>query len=319
MAAVKRLRVGTRGSQLALAQTGAVVDAIRARSHDVRVEVVEITTTGDRIVDVPLGPAIGSSFFTKEIEQALLDGRIDLAVHSCKDLATTLPDGLAIAAVPERASPWDVLVSRSASSLAALAAGARVGTSSPRRKAFIERARPDLVVVDQRGNVPTRVRAVDEEALDGAVLAAAGLERLGLSARIVETFGADTMLPAAGQGALAIQTRAGDGHASGLARLVDDAGAHAEVDAERACLRRLGAGCQAPVGALARREARALVLEAAVHAPEGLVRVRATGLVGDAESVGEEAAAELLGRLGLASLRDAEWAGVAPRASSSAS
>ena len=190
-----------------------VARLLEAAHAGLEVELVEIRTSGDRIQDVPLGPELGQAFFTKEIEDALLDGRIDLAVHSCKDLATTLPDGLVLGAVPVREDPHDALVSGGAT-LSALPAGARVGTSSPRRKGFLAHARPDLVIQEQRGNVPTRLKAVDEGRVDAIVLAVAGLRRLGLADRITEILDPDVLLPAAAQGALALQIRADDDRAA---------------------------------------------------------------------------------------------------------
>ena len=307
-----RLRLGTRGSRLARAQTDWVAAKLRAHVPDVELELIPIETFGDVHHDVALTPELGQSFFTKEIESALLEGRIDVAVHSCKDLATVLPDGLRLSAIPEREDPRDVLVSR-AGTLAELPSGARVGTSSPRRKGFLTAARPDLDVVDLRGNVPTRVRAVDEGRLDAAVLAAAGLRRLGMAERITEWLEPPVMTPAAAQGALAIQTRVGDEAANALVAPLDHAPSRAEVTAERACLRCLEAGCHAPLGALARISETTLRLDAALLAPEGLVRADAWGGADDAEALGAAVAETLLAQLGLASLRGASWAGPPPR------
>jgi hydroxymethylbilane synthase len=308
---VTSLRLGTRGSRLARTQSEWVADRIRAADPSLTVELVEIRTSGDRIVDVPLGPHLGQAFFTREIEVALLEGHVDLAVHSCKDLATVNPAGLRIAALPQREDPLDVLVS-SAGALDDLPNGARVGTSSPRRKGFLAAARPDLRVVDQRGNVPTRVRAVEEGTLDAVVLAAAGLRRLGLEGVIAETLPPSVMLPAASQGALAVQVRDDAPAVGDLVRTLDDASTRACVTAERACLRTLEAGCQAPVGALAEMVGGEIRLDAAIVTPDGIVRVAERGAHPDAERVGAAAAAALLDRLGLRSLRQADWAGAAP-------
>lgn len=305
---MSRIRLGTRRSRLARAQSAWVADGLRRADPGVTVDVVSIETHGDIHRDAPLAPELGRSFFTKEIEEALLEGRIDLAVHSCKDLSTTLPEGLTIASVPAREDPRDVLVSR-AGGVASLPRGARVGTCSPRRRGFLARMRPDLVVVDLRGNVPTRVAAVDEGRMEAAILAAAGLRRIGLEGRITEVFDPDVMVPAAAQGALALETRADDRATTALATLLQDASARAEVDAERACLRRLGAGCQAPVGALARASGSDLALVAAVAAPQGVVRARAAGRLVGATDLGVSVAEKLLEQLGLGSLRDASWAG----------
>jgi hydroxymethylbilane synthase len=295
------VRVGTRGSALALSQAREVVAMLKASAPDVHFEIVEVVTTGDRLVDQRLGPSLGNSFFTKEIEQALLRGRIDLAVHSCKDLATAMHPGLALVAVPPREDPRDVLVS-GGPTLAELPAGARVGTSSPRRAAFVRRLRPDLVITHQRGNVPTRVRAVEDGLLDASVVAFAGLRRLGLQDRIAEVFEVGAMLPAAGQGALAVQARVGDARAAALARPADDPASRAEITAERACLRRMGAGCHAPVGALARHDAGVLALEASFIDERGLHTSRGTGAAAGSSRLGEEVGTALLARLGLETL-----------------
>lgn len=306
-----RLRLGTRSSRLALAQSLWVAARLEARAPGTRVELVEIRTTGDRITDVPLGPELGQAFFTKEIEDALLEGRIDLAVHSCKDLSSHMVDGLILGAVPPREDPRDVLVSRGPT-LADLEAGARVGTSSPRRKGFLALARPDLIIADQRGNVPTRLRAVDTGLVDAVVLAAAGLRRLGLKARITEMLMPSVMLPAAGQGALALQIRDGDPSMAALMSLLDHHESRAQVTAERACMRALEAGCQSPVGALAETDHARLVLRASVVTPFGVVRADGSGEPDRAEQVGQAVAAKLLRQLGLSTLKEAAWAGGPP-------
>ena len=295
-----------------------VARAISEHVGGIEVELVEIRTSGDRIRDVPLGPHLGQSFFTKEIEVALLERRIDLAVHSCKDLATTITDGLCLAAVPPREDPRDALVS-SGAPLLELPSGARVGTSSPRRKGFLGVARPDLVVQDQRGNVPTRLRAVENGEVDAVVLAVAGLRRLGLEHRITETLDEPLMVPAASQGALAVQTREDDEKTRRAVAHLDDAPSRARVTAERACLHTLGAGCQAPVGALASIDNGQMHLHVAVVTPEGVVRVDQTRALAtgawdaSATELGMAAGEALLARLGLTSMRDAEWAGAAPQ------
>ena len=308
---MRRLRLGTRGSRLARAQSEDVAEELRRRVPDLDVEIVPIETFGDLHRDVALKPELGRSFFTKEIETALLDGRIDAAVHSCKDLATVLPAGLRLGAVPPREDPRDVLVARSGG-LSDLPAGARLGTSSPRRKGFLAAARPDLEVVDLRGNVPTRVGAVDEGRLDAIVLAAAGLRRLGMADRISEWLEPAVMTPAAAQGALAVQTREDDDATNALVACLDHAESRSAVTAERACLRRLEAGCQAPVGALAHVRDGRLSLSAALVSPEGVVRAETSGPAEEAERLGVVAAEDLLRRLGLDTLRGAAWAGKPP-------
>jgi len=243
------VKLGTRGSRLARWQAEWV--QARLAEGGVRAEIAVIKTRGDAEVDRPLHKMEGKGFFTKEIEEALLDGRIDVAVHSLKDLPTTLPDGLTLGAVPARHDPREALVARdrAVASLLALPAGGRVGTSSLRRVSQVRYLRPDLEVVPLRGNVPTRVRKVDDgDGLDAALLAAAGLERLGLGDRAVRVDPFDVM-PAPGQGALGLEIRADDrGTRDALYSLADAASATA-VAAERAVLAALGGGCQAPVAA----------------------------------------------------------------------
>jgi hydroxymethylbilane synthase len=311
---VTRLRLGTRGSRLALSQSQWVAERLEAVAEGVTVELVEIRTSGDRFGDVPLTPELGRSFFTKEIEDALLAREIDLAVHSLKDLASVVPTGLRLAAIPQREDPRDALVSR-AGGLAELPPGARVGTGSPRRIDFLSHARPDLTTVPQRGNVPTRVRAVDEGELDAIVLAAAGLRRLGMADRITELLDPETMMPAAGQGALAVQIRDDDEATAAIVVPLDHSPSRAEVAAERSCLRRLEAGCQAPVGVLARVSGSTLSVRAAAVAPAGVVRAEATAArFGLAEDAGASVADMLLSRLGVESFRELTWAGPPPRA-----
>ncbi len=312
------VRLGTRGSRLALTQSGWVADRLRAAHAGLEVELVEITTSGDVIRDVPLGPEHGQAFFTKEIEDALLDGRIDLAVHSCKDLATAMHPGLTLGAVPEREDPRDVLVSP-LGGLHDLPRGASVGTSSPRRKGFLRAARPDLELKDQRGNVPTRLQAPEGGKVDAVILAAAGLARLGLSASVTEYLDPTVMLPAAAQGALALQVRTDDARLRALTASLDHAPTRRAVEAERAFLRRLEAGCQAPVGALGRvEEDGALNLVGAVVGPGGVFRGELSGEPGaNPAELGSALAASLLERLGLPSLRGVGWAGPPPRASGS--
>ncbi|MDT8369532.1 MAG: hydroxymethylbilane synthase [Longimicrobiales bacterium] len=246
------LRIGTRGSRLALWQAHHVRDLLGQTPGAPEVEIVEIVTSGDRITEVPLSTTEGRAFFTKDIEDALLEGRVDVAVHSLKDLATRLPEGLALAAVLERADPRDALVSGSGAGLTALYPGARVGTSSLRRAAFVRAARPDLEVVDLRGNVPTRLARLDAGDYDAIVLASAGLDRLGLGDRISERLAPDLLLPAPAQGAIGLEIRADDARARALIAPLEHAPTRAETEAERALLRGLDGGCSVPIGALAR-------------------------------------------------------------------
>ncbi len=245
------LKLGTRGSSLALWQAEWVKAAL-ARAG-VAAELVIIKTRGDAEVDRPLHELEGKGFFTKEIEEALRDGRIDVAVHSLKDLPTTLPAGLMLAAVPKRADPAEALVTRDAgiTSIAGLAAGTKVGTSSLRRVAQIRYLRADLEIVPLRGNVPTRVRKVKEgrDGLDAALLAGAGLERLELAGHIAARLDPLDVMPAPGQGALGLEVRADDRKARGALAPLEDAASACQVAAERGLLAALEGGCQAPVAA----------------------------------------------------------------------
>jgi len=293
----RRVIVGTRGSTLALRQTESVVVALRRFHPDLDVTIETIRTTADRFPDREFERLPGIGFFVKELEVALLERRIDLAVHSMKDLPADSADGLHIAAVPEREDPRDVLVSRDASGLRALAHGARVGTSSPRRAAFLRAARPDLTVVPVRGNVETRLRKLDTGEMDAVCLAFAGLRRIGLAGRVSEMLAIDVMLPAPGQGALGVQARDDDDNAA-LAAALDHPASRAAVDAERAMLHRLQGGCRLPVGANAVLDISTLTVRGAVVAPDGsaLLAGSRSGPPELAAQLGGELAGELLDR-----------------------
>ena len=286
------LVIASRGSQLALWQANWVKGQLAALGHESRIEIIK--TTGDKITDVPLAKVGTKGLFTKEIEEALLDGRADLAVHSLKDLPTELPAGLVLAAVPPREDPRDAIVGRR---LADLPAGAKVGTSSLRRSAQLKKLRPDLVIESVRGNLDTRLRKLDEGQYDAIVLAAAGLRRLGWGDRIAETLGSDVMCSAVGQGALAIETRE-SGAGYDAVRALDDPATHSAVLAERGVLGSLGGGCQVPIGAHARISDGRLFLLGVVAAPDGseLIRAEADGPVVDAEPLGRALGALLLER-----------------------
>jgi len=286
------LVIASRGSQLALWQARWVQQQLAQAGEPSRIEVIQ--TTGDKITDVALARVGAKGLFTKEIEEALLDGRADLAVHSLKDLPTELPDGLVLAGVPAREDPRDAVVGRR---LADLGRGATVGTSSLRRAAQIHQTRPDLVIESVRGNVDTRLRKLDEGRYGAIVLAAAGLRRLGWSDRITELLTPDVMCPAVGQGALAIETRgAGEGFDAG--RALEDTDTRAAITAERNVLAALGGGCQVPIGAYATVAQGRLRIQAMVVSPDGVevVRGRSEGAVSDAEHIGRALGGELLER-----------------------
>lgn len=286
-----KLRIGSRGSQLALWQARRVAERLAGLGIDT--EIAIIRTTGDRITDVPLARVGSKGLFTKEIEEALLAGRIDLAVHSLKDLPVELPAGLALAAVPERESPLDAVVG---GRLADLPAGARVGTSSLRRTAQLRRLRPDLRIEDIRGNLDTRLRKLDEGLYDAILLAAAGLERLGWGSRIAERLAPELMCPAVGQGALAVETRAAPDAAYAICAQLDDPAVRPCVEAERALLAALGGGCQVPLGAHAIHVEGRLRLRAVVADPATgeVFVVEREGRVDKPQELGRQAALALL-------------------------
>jgi hydroxymethylbilane synthase len=285
------IRLATRGSALALVQARLAADALR-RLHPGEVfELTPIETRGDRMLGA-LTDVQQEGIFVKELEQALLDGRADLAVHSAKDLPTVIAPPLLLAAFLPRADARDVLITRSGQGLRALPAGSRVGTGSPRRSAQLRALRPDLEVVPIRGNVDTRIRKVREGAVDAAVLAAAGLERLGRAAEVTEWLPFELMLPAPGQGALALQAVEGSA-ASGLARRADDAATRRAVEAERLLLRRLGGGCLTPVAAYAVVDGDRLHLRAAVLSASGRDACRAEATAADGEAAVEAVLARL--------------------------
>ena len=288
-----RLRLGTRASALARWQADWVAE--RLRELNVDVEMVSITTGGD-VKPGPISAIGGQGLFTKEIQRALLDGRIDLAVHSLKDLPTEPVKGLTLAAIPPRASCGDVLVCRAAESLESLNAGARVGTGSMRRRAQLLHLRRDLVVADIRGNLDTRLRKLDEGLYDAIVLAEAGLVRLGWQDRITQRIPLTTMLPAVGQGALGVEARQSDPHTLAILGRLDDLTSRSAVVAERTLLAALRGGCLAPVGAWGRMEGGQLRLDAVVLSGDGSQRLaaNAVGSVTQAAAVGEEVAQMLL-------------------------
>ena len=262
------IRVGTRASALARLQTDLVLERLRPLYPDLEFQVVTVTTHGDANQAAPLA-GMGLGVFVKEIEQQLLDGRLDMAVHSLKDMPTLLPDGLALAALLPREDPRDVLVNRFNCPLERLPEGTLIGTSSPRRQAQLLSSRPDLTVVPIRGNVETRLRKSEGEECDGAILAAAGLLRLGLADRVTEYLSPQSFVPPPGQGILAVETRANDDRMAGVLRAVDHASTRYAATAERAFLERLGGGCQVPVGAYAQSDGDLMNLTVFLGAPDG--------------------------------------------------
>ena len=292
---MKPVRIGSRGSMLALAQSSWVKQQIESRYPDLQVEMSIIKTSGDRLIDRPIAAVGGKGVFTKEIEDALLNQTIDIAVHSMKDLPTELPDGLAIVAVPVREDARDVLVTRRGLKLADLARGARLATGSLRRQAQLLRHRGDLVITPIRGNVDTRLRKLEDGEADGLIMAAAGLKRIGRADRIGEYLPDEICVSAVAQGALAIEARA-DGALRELLGFLHDSVAEAETVAERALLRRLSGGCHVPIGARARAAGEVLTMIAIVASPDGttLCKAKLTGDIREAGKLGERLAEELL-------------------------
>ena len=291
-----RLRIGSRGSQLALWQANHISALLRERGHEVELEIIK--TTGDKILDVALAQVGTKGMFTKEIEEALAEGRVDLAVHSLKDLPTELPPGFELVAITTRVNPRDVFLSVKYDSIDALPKRARVGTSSLRRQAQLKVVRPDLVIEALRGNVDTRVRKLEEGQYDAIILAAAGLTRLGKTEFIREVLSEDFMCPAAGQGALGIEIRAGDLEMRKHLAFLNDPAARAATTCERAVLNKLGGGCQVPIGAFAEVVDGKVRVTAVVANPDGSKILRETQSGSDPVALGEEVGERLLQRGG---------------------
>ena len=300
MSGGRTVRIGTRASALALWQAREVAARIAAQPDAPAVELVHIRTSGDQQADVPLWQVGGRAFFTREIDRALLAAEVDVAVHSLKDLPTQLDEGLVLAALLPRADPRDALVSRSGAALAQLPAGARIGTSSLRRRAFLARLRPDAVPLELRGNVPTRIERLQRGEYDAIVLAAAGLARLDLAQHVTEFLSPDSFPPAVSQGVIGVCARSGDTETQRLLVALDDREARLAATAERALLRRLEGGCQVPLGALATVQGGDLSLMACICALDGARQLSARGQTpavdAAAEALGVRLAEELLAR-----------------------
>jgi hydroxymethylbilane synthase len=291
-----KLRIGSRGSQLALWQANHVAALLREWGHTVEIEVIK--TTGDKITSVALAKVGTKGMFTKEIEEALHDHRVDLAVHSLKDVPTELDQEFELAAIMKREDSRDAFISVKYSSLDELPHGAKVGTSSLRRQCQLKSVRPDLEIFPLRGNVDTRIRKLESGEYDAIILAAAGVRRLGLETHVRSRISADIMCPAVGQGALAIEIRRGDQQTKTLLAFLDDADTHAAIECERALLGSLGGGCQVPIGAYAEKRGGRLYLRAMVGRPDGsqILREQADGT--DGVKLGRETAQTLLWRGG---------------------
>ena len=290
------LKIGTRQSLLALWQSNHIAACLRKQYPDCEVVLKKIVTKGDRILDVPLAQIGGKGLFTKEIEEDLLSGEVDLAVHSLKDMPTVLPEGLCLTAITERANVGDAFVSNKYNSFAELPLGAVVGTSSLRRKAQLLAARPDLTIRDLRGNVDTRLRKLDEGLYDAIILAAAGLERLGHGDRIKAVIPSSVCLPAVGQGALAIECRTNDAEVRQMLDFLNDVPTVYATNAERAFLGLLEGGCQVPIGVHADVEGDKIKIEAIIAALDGSTVLRDTieGAATDAVALGQELGKKML-------------------------
>ena len=296
------LRIGTRGSPLALVQASAVRSRLAAATHmrEDDIELVVIRTSGDTIQDRPLAEEGGKGLFTKEIEDALLDGRIDLAVHSAKDMSTVLPPGLVLAACLEREDPRDVFISHKAPTLSELPKGARLGTASLRRQAIAKRARPDLLVMPLRGNVETRIRKLKAGEVDATLLALAGLKRLGLTGHATTIMSVEEFLPAVGQGAIGIETRTNDARLRDIVATVDHADTSTAIACERAFLAALDGSCKTPIAGHATVMENAVQFRGLIARPDGsaALDIAGTGQRKDAATIGAEAGRELKHRAG---------------------
>jgi hydroxymethylbilane synthase len=299
---VARLRIGSRGSQLALWQANHIKSLLEQRGHQVAIEIIK--TTGDRITDVALAQVGTKGMFTKEIEEALADHRVDLAVHSLKDLPTEISSEFEIVAITTREDARDVFCSFKYHNIDDLPKQARVGTSSLRRQAQLKALRADLDILALRGNVDTRLRKLEAGDYDAMILAAAGLNRLGKRESVRQMLSATLMCPAAGQGALAVEIRKHDSEVSGYLAFLDDPAARSTTTCERALLNRMGGGCQVPIGALAEVVNGRLHLEAVVARPDGTKVLRESGEGDDPVSLGEAVGETLLRRGGDSILRE---------------
>lgn len=302
----KKIIIGTRSSKLALWQAEFIQSELEKKYPQLTVELKLMTTKGDKILDAPLAKIGGKGLFTKELEEAMLIGDIDIAVHSLKDMPTALPKGLAITAITKRFDAGDAMVSLRYNSFKELPLGAKVGTSSLRRKAQLLHARPDLNIVDLRGNVNTRLKKLEEENFDAIILAVAGLKRLGFGDKITEVLPRDMILPAVGQGALAIESRATDSELIKMLAFLHDEPTNKAATAERAFLGRIEGGCQVPVGVFAQANAEKLTVEAVIAALDGktIYRDKIAGSHDQAKELGIKLADTLLKKGALAIMHE---------------
>lgn len=302
----KKIRVGSRDSVLAMWQTQFVIEQLQQVTDAYEFEIVSLKTKGDKILDVSLAKIGDKGLFTKELEVGLLQGEIDFAVHSMKDMPTVLPEGLQISSLLKRHNPADVLISEKYQSFAELPQGAKVGTSSLRRKAQLLHARPDLDIHDLRGNLQTRMRKMQEENFDGIILAAAGVERLNWHDKITEELSYDICLPAVSQGVIGVETRVDDSEIIALVQLVHDVQTASCVTAERALLKSLEGGCQIPIGAYAQLKDDMVVLQGLVGSLDGktIIRDEISGPAAQSEQLGQQLAQRLSEQGGQAILEE---------------
>ncbi len=294
------IKIGTRGSKLALTQANFVAEKIKKIMPETDIEISVIKTSGDIMQDISLLKIGGKGVFVKEIEDALLSNAIDLAVHSMKDVPTEIPDGLEFAAILQREDARDILASRDGRKIEQMPKGARIGTGSLRRSAQLLDMLPDAVIVPLRGNLDTRLKKIETEKLDGVIVAAAGMKRMGLVQRITQFLPVELMLPAVGQGALGLEVRTGDSELKKILAKLNHAPTNTEIAAERAFLRCLGGGCRLPIAALGKLEGDKLSLEGLVAAPQGsgIIRDKVKGTVFEAEELGKKLAEMILERGG---------------------
>lgn len=306
----KVVKIGTRGSALALWQATWIKNRLEDRYPEITLELIKIKTKGDKISDVPLSKIGGKGLFVKEIEQALMDGRIDMAVHSMKDVPTEVPHGLYIGIIPKRDDPRDVLIAKRGGTFRTIKRGAKIGTSSLRRKAQLLYLRKDLQVVPLRGNLDTRIRKLDKEDLDAIMVASAGVRRMELQEKVSEYLSPGIMLPAIGQGALGIELRQGDEKMYNLVAFLDHHQTRLSIEAERSFLKRLGGGCQVPIAALGILEDKRLKLQGLVADTEGkqIIKDQIEGEPSNAQELGRKLAERLL-RKGAQNILDEVYGG----------
>ena len=298
MTAKKKLLIGTRSSALALVQANWVKGQLEKKYSDLSVDLVKIKTKGDKILDVPLAKVGGKGLFVKEIEEALLEGKVDIAVHSVKDMPVELPDPLQLTALTKRADPRDALISKNNLKLKDLGRGARMGTSSLRRQSQLLHHRPDLNIVSLRGNLGTRIKKLDTENLDAIILASAGLIRMGMPIKITEYLSPDILLPAIGQGALGIETKKGKEQINRMVSFLNHQETFITVSAERSFLKKLQGGCQVPIAAFGESRDNRLICRGLVGSVDGkrMVSDKVTGDLNNFENLGIELAEKLLGQ-----------------------